>query len=478
MKLTKRFDRHVTIVFIATIIVIMATSYFTFNKVIREHINHQQQAIVPLLTLVTHEIVRPLTISHHMANNYFIKEIANAPTADKKQLVYYLESVAAAYDLLAFIAIEKQNLMIDSDGKQTLLSDKKAEWFHRLKELEGNQFADIGNADNPHLYFDIKLTDEENEFLGFIGVAVDLDDFAERFRKFKDRYGYELFVADSNNDITLTSHALMKTGSHHRRDEIVNLSALPWFDSYQNSSNEEHVSQVTDTTGNQYIVSKVAIPELNWNLFLVAPPNYQQSAYWQQFASKALIILLVSFALYFAFDYTINLFKSNLVKDSETDFLTQLPNRSYLNWKIEELRNKHDAVAVVIADIDKFKAINDKYGHLVGDEVLKVIAKNLADSLRKIDVVARWGGEEFIMILPDTECEHACAITERIRQSIEQQDIELTSASDVLNVTVSFGVAMGNLSEESLNDVIQRADYALYQAKSKGRNQVIRYNES
>ncbi|WP_181902168.1 sensor domain-containing diguanylate cyclase [Thalassotalea euphylliae] len=462
-----------TLIFITTVIVLIMTSYFTFNKVIRDHIHHQQQAVVPLLTLATSEIIRPLTIAHHMANSYYIKQTVQAPQLDKAQVRSYLHGFSNAYKLLAFVAVEQHNLMLDSNGKETSLSDQQAEWFHRLKSLPEEQIADIGNAENPHLYFDVKLRDDDGKFLGFTGVGVDLDEFSARFRTFSDDFGYELFVADQHNDITLTSSSLMKTESHHRRDEIVNLSSLPWFEPYHAMEQQGQANHLVEVDGSDYIISKIAIPALKWDMYLVAPPPYQQSLYWQQLVSTVLIFFLVSLALYFAFEYNITTFKNDLVKDSETDFLTQLPNRSFINWKADDIRNKHRFLSVVITDIDKFKSINDKHGHLAGDEVLKVIAKQLSQSLRQFDVVARWGGEEFIMMLPDTDSEQAYRIAERMRQSIEALKITAPDVATPLQVTASFGLAEGQLAGESLNDIVQLADRALYQAKAKGRNCVV-----
>ncbi|REL35164.1 sensor domain-containing diguanylate cyclase [Thalassotalea euphylliae] len=473
MRLTKRFDRHVTLIFITTVIVLIITSYFTFNKVIRDHFNHQQQALVPLLSLATNEIIRPLTISHHIAKNHFINQVAQADTVNIEQLGSYLKGISDAYGLLAFVAFEKHNFMLDSDYKQAPLTSERAEWFHRLKGSEQEQIADIGNVENPHLYFDVKLRDAQGAFLGFAGVGVDLDHFSASFSTFRDKFGYELYVADQQHNITITSSSLMKTESHHRKDEIVNLTSLPWFEPFAAQEKQGRSSDMVEVNGSQYVISKIAIPELKWHLYLVAPPPYKQSTYWQQLVSTVFVFLLVILALYFAFEYKNTAFKHDLVKDSETDFLTKLPNRSFINWKAEDIRSKHRFLSVVIADIDKFKSINDQHGHLAGDEVLKVIATELSNSLRQFDVVARWGGEEFIIMLPDTGRKQAFEIAERARQTIASRQIRLDKQSPMVNVTLSFGLAEGDLNVESLNDIVKRADRALYQAKENGRNCVV-----
>ena len=130
-------------------------------------------------------------------------------------------------------------------------------------------------------------------------------------------------------------------------------------------------------------------------------------------------------------------------------------------------------MSVVIADIDNFKILNDTYGHLFGDDVLKVIATKLSENLRSIDLTGRWGGEEFIMILPDTTAPQAQEIINRIRTNIAKIPFTPSSTSKECNVTVSFGISDSNLTNISLEEILEKADLALYSAKENGRNQVV-----
>jgi diguanylate cyclase (GGDEF)-like protein len=165
--------------------------------------------------------------------------------------------------------------------------------------------------------------------------------------------------------------------------------------------------------------------------------------------------------------------RTDLVKDSETDYLTQLPNRAFIHWKYAELSNEFKHVSVVIADIDNFKILNDTYGHLFGDDVLKVIARELSKNLRSIDLIGRWGGEEFIFILPDTNAHQAQEIVDRIRLNIAKIPFTPSSTSQKFNVTVSFGVSDSDLANVALEEILIKADKALYSAKTNGRNQVV-----
>jgi diguanylate cyclase (GGDEF)-like protein len=133
-----------------------------------------------------------------------------------------------------------------------------------------------------------------------------------------------------------------------------------------------------------------------------------------------------------------------------------------------------DALSVIMLDVDHFKLINDKRGHSVGDTVLARVAQLLSASVRSCDVVARWGGEEFVIALPSTPLAGATLVAERVREALAESEI-LDPDRNRVDVTASFGVA--ELSPpESLEPLVDRADRAMYGAKSAGRNRVLSTN--
>lgn len=474
MKVIKKFDRYISILFITTIIVISATSYFAFEKVIRSHIKHQQQATIPLFSLITSEVIRPLTISSFMATDQFLINFAQSPAnSNEEVLSQYLEKLSNKYGMLTFVALEKHGYMLDSSNKKLSLDNTQSEWYHRLKILSGNQFADIGNLDDPHLYFDIKLMSDNDDFLGFVGVGIDLNYFATAFKNFDKQFGIELLFTDEEGNIILTSNHLMKTEKHHRSESVINISSLTWYEDFSRFETGQALSNVSvNNGGGDIIISQLPIPEINWHVYILSPPEQQQSQYWQEFVSKLFLIFLVASILYLAFNFILSYFKSNVVKDSETDFLTKLPNRAFVNWRFEQIKKEYHHASVVMADIDHFKIINDDHGHLVGDDVLKIVAKKMAQNIRDIDIAGRWGGEEFVLILPDTSIEQAHTIIDRLRENIQDTVFKSRNDSGTFQVTVSFGITHAKLADINLDSIINQADSALYQAKESGRNKV------
>jgi two-component system cell cycle response regulator len=160
-----------------------------------------------------------------------------------------------------------------------------------------------------------------------------------------------------------------------------------------------------------------------------------------------------------------------------TDALTGLYNRHYLDAHLHNMVNSaitnKKPLSLLIMDMDHFKSVNDTYGHDVGDEVLKQLARRIIDTVRSSDLAARIGGEEFVILMPETDLRNAFGLGERLRGLVERTPFIISHAIGQLNKTVSIGVSSLNLAGDTPIDLIKRADNALYQAKNGGRNQVL-----
>ncbi|MBL4798259.1 MAG: GGDEF domain-containing protein [Oleispira sp.] len=161
-------------------------------------------------------------------------------------------------------------------------------------------------------------------------------------------------------------------------------------------------------------------------------------------------------------------------KKAMHDALTGLPNREAYQQRLEQEVNRQqrygNKLSLMVCDIDLFKRINDNYGHLAGDKVLKIIAKSLQVNLRDSDFIARFGGEEFVALMPETSREEAKIVAEKLRKKIENSPFNFKK--ERVQITISFGIS--EFTEgDSANDVFERADKALYKAKENGRNQVL-----
>jgi two-component system, cell cycle response regulator len=160
-----------------------------------------------------------------------------------------------------------------------------------------------------------------------------------------------------------------------------------------------------------------------------------------------------------------------------TDQLTGLHNRRYMARHLDTLmKSSADSgkpISFLIMDIDYFKSVNDNHGHDSGDEVLKEFANRISANVRGIDLACRYGGEEFVVVMPDTDLAFAYTVAERLRQSVEVAPFRINRPPNSLRITVSIGMASSVGGDDSADGLLHRADQALYRAKREGRNRVI-----
>lgn len=160
-----------------------------------------------------------------------------------------------------------------------------------------------------------------------------------------------------------------------------------------------------------------------------------------------------------------------------TDQLTGLYNRRYMASHLATLIGSASEagrqLSLLILDIDYFKSINDTHGHDVGDQILREFAKRIVQNVRNVDLVCRYGGEEFVVIMPDTDQSFAYMVAERLRQHVASVPFPIDRAPGSVNVTISIGVTTSDGTESSADVLMRQADQALYRAKRDGRNRVV-----
>jgi two-component system cell cycle response regulator len=160
-----------------------------------------------------------------------------------------------------------------------------------------------------------------------------------------------------------------------------------------------------------------------------------------------------------------------------TDALTSLHNRRYmeshLGTLVDEAAARGKPLSLLILDIDYFKSVNDNFGHDAGDDVLREFATRVRKSIRGIDLACRYGGEEFVIVMPETDLHVAGMVAERLRRSIAGEPFAVNKGTNRIEVTISIGLSTLELKGEPVADVLKRADTALYRAKHDGRNRVV-----
>ncbi|WP_228028221.1 sensor domain-containing diguanylate cyclase [Chitinibacter fontanus] len=420
------------------------------------------------------DMLRPVFISSQMAHDTFVRDWMLKGEQDTSQIVRYLTEVKEKNGTFtSFLVSDKTHRYYHPGGvlKEVRESDVRDAWFFRVRAMktpfETNVDADMAHRDRMTIFINHQVLDFQGQFIGAIGVGVTLDTMAQLLKSYEQRFGRRIYFVNPRGEVVLTAQKTQLRGSirdhlglNQVAAQIINQDTKPTQLSYQ-------------LNGQEIQLNSRFIPELGW--YLIVEQNETeilrpvQRILLINLAISALITLLVlAVAL-----YSINRTQCQLEQLASTDALTQLPNRQafevVLQQKLNELARRPRAISGVFMDIDWFKQINDQFGHAQGDAVLQEFAQLLRHQSRASDVVARWGGEEFILILDDCDLDNAVELAEKLRQTVEQHPFQLPRQT---GITISVGVTQWQ-EQESSADFFQRLDDLLYQAKTTGRNQVV-----
>ena len=440
-------------------------TYSAIDNIVAEQSRVQQETVSPVYELVRDELLRPLYIAETFASSVDFMMSMDSSEFDEEFLLRRLQDIEQDLDLTFFVASERTRKQYFSDGSTLNLVEGEVAWYFQAKAQDKDIVADLGQVGDVHLFFDVKVYSSDREFLGYVGVGKPIRQFIDTFDEYKARFGYDFLFVNDKNEIILTSlPELVVTDAY-----IPTLESLEWFD-HGDSSQSSHDSEVIQLDDEDFLISEYGIEQLGWRLLLLTPLEARQAQTTRAFLISAVTSMVSVSLLAMAIACLMLLYKKRLEKKTEIDLLTGLPNRNFIERCYAQKRRDGGAICAIIIDLDHFKQINDTHGHDAGDRVLKAAASVFNDVLRDHDIVGRWGGEEFVMLLPAKSMETGKAIAERARRRLENLTIELRESS--VSITASFGVAFSPDRSESLADLLARADKVLYEAKEMGRNQV------
>ncbi|MEM7762749.1 MAG: sensor domain-containing diguanylate cyclase [Pseudomonadota bacterium] len=439
------------------------------GNIVAEQSRQQQQAVSPVYKLVRDELLRPLYIAETFASSIHFTTTMDSTALDEDALIDRLKKMEEDLDLIFFVASEQTRRQYFSNGRKLELVEGEVAWYFEAIERDRDFMADLGQVGDVHLFFDVKIYGPEREFLGYVGVGKRIQQFLDTFDRFKSLYGYDFLFVDNENKIILSSLPdLVVTGAY-----IPTLDSLEGFQA-NTSPDQSYDSELIKVQDDDFLISEFRIEELGWRLLLLSPLEARQASTTRAFVTSVLAAIVMVAVLTGVFLVLLLLYRRGLERKAEVDILTGLPNRNYVQRRIEQWQRSDERLSVVIIDLDHFKTVNDTYGHEAGDRVLKAAADTFKRCLSERDVIGRWGGEEFVMLIPSTSIAVGSDIAERARQELEQ--LMVATQDSTVSITASFGVAFGSARESSLRDLLSNADEALYIAKQNGRNQVRLHN--
>jgi diguanylate cyclase (GGDEF)-like protein len=319
------------------------------------------------------------------------------------------------------------------------------------------------------MFINYKIKDYEQKLIAITGVGVKLENIESMLDSFKKKYRYDVYFVSNKGEIILHTKEFNKRGNISSINGIKNLQKRIFEDKI---NKHEYINE-----NNKYLLHTKYIKELNLYLFVEVNKKDYMNDLNHRFYMNLLVSVLVTLLIVFIIINFINIYQKRLEKIANEDVLTGLDNRRKFNSDIESMfeqfyRKNISNLTLVILDIDNFKYVNDKYGHLVGDKVLIRFAEILKNSLRSSDFVARWGGEEFSILLINTQTEECLKLAQKIRLAIKEDKI----LYEYLNESITSSFGMGRLeNNESIDALISKVDSALYEAKATGKDKVINF---
>lgn len=451
------------------------SSFVSYHFATKTLIGQIQENNLPLTSdnvysHVQRDLLSPVLISSLMAQDTFVKDWVNSGESDPKKIINYLKEIQQKYDsVTAFFVSTNSQKYYHSSGilKTVSKDDPQDEWFYNMLSFQGeyqiNLEADTADVNRTTFFINHKITDSTGRILGIIGLGLASDRIRTLIDDYQQTFGRTILFVDHEGNIKLH-------GSAFNRPLNINDDAPLSDVAKQLHTSKEHSLSYTRNGDNIFLVSRLVEP-LGWYLLVEETAQSDKNitqALWFNLAISGLMTLLVGWIL----SYWLRLFQKHINQLAIKDHLTNLASRqgfepSFHNM-LETASRNLEPLSILLLDIDHFKRVNDNYGHLQGDSVLKQIAKILDASVRQCDAIGRWGGEEFIVALAQCDAHSATEVAEKIRRSIEQGTIIEKDSSVV--ITASVGVAEFDF-KESADELFSRADKALYRAKNSGRNQ-------
>ena len=448
------------------LISIVTLVHISVSKIVAEQSRAQQQSYSPALQLIVEQLMQPLHISQTLAKAKELNDLMRNPLNNEDQIFATLKRLNQEFSLNFFIASEISRIQYNSEGEKIELTEDKVDWYFRYKAQPENAMADIGQWQNPQFYIDLKIYDDEGNFLGVFGVGKSLDAFTHVFDEYKKTYGYDFIFVDQNKDITLTSDPeLLVKGVTFK-----NLTDLPWFQALKPDQQQTSLNNLLlQINGQEALIAELNIQPFDWTLYIITPLQSRKTEISRGFIISIVILLAAIFGLFLLIYNLMYYFKKDMQKIRQIDILNELANRNNIALKFEELMHEKESVSLVLIDLDNFKPINETHGGKAGDIVLRQVAQMLLSNIRDTDILGRWCGEEFILLMPDTGPHEAAELCQELCKKLAATTI--TTDTTTIQITASFGISF-TATPRNLSEVVSVADDALFSAKRDGRNMV------
>ncbi|MGF6695156.1 diguanylate cyclase (GGDEF)-like protein [Metapseudomonas resinovorans] len=421
------------------------------------------------------DLVRPILISSMMSRDTFVRDWVMQGEKDIEPMTRYLREIQEHYGAFtSFFISERTFTYYQTKGVLKKVNPKEPRdiWYFRVRDMkesyEINVDVDMANQDQLTIFINYKVFDYDGKFLGATGVGLTVDAVIKLIDEYQRRYDRSVYFVDTTGRIVLTGADGGPQGARVGQS----LAEVPGLEGLQAKLRRPQTGKFEyHEHGRDHYLNVRYIPELDWYLFVDKHEGGLLASLRNTLYLNLLICLLVTAVVLVLVIRLMRRYQHSIAALATTDSLTGLPNRRgfelLAGQALQEARRDRKPLVALMLDLDHFKMLNDTYGHQAGDEVLLGFAQNLRDSLRQSDIICRWGGEEFIILLKDTGNSTAHQLAEKVRSEVAAKRYPFKGVN--LQVTTSIGLAQMH-PDDSLDSLIGRADRGLYRAKQSGRN--------
>ena len=453
-------------------------SIINYLKNVRDTQAQLQNTSLPLsvdniYTEIQQRMIEPLLVSSLMSHDTFLRDWLLEGETDMNGIVRYLTEIQQKYDIFTtFLVSDKTKNYYHARGLIDVVNKENSAdaWYFRFmaqpEPYEINLDYNANLSESLIMFINYKVMNYKNEIIGATGVGVKIMNIETMLNSFKTKYKYDVYFVSENGEITLFAKGLNKRG---------NIGTIEGLKEIKESvfKGEQSQFEYKGTEG-EYLLNTKYIDKLKLHLFVEINKKEYIGDLKKTFYVNLSISLLVTLLVTLIIIYTINIYQNQLVQLANEDALTGLANRRKFNEQFEKhyklYKKGVNRLTLLLIDIDDFKEVNDTFGHLVGDDTLMRVAEILRTELRVSDIIARWGGEEFALLLVDVPSQNALEIAQKICYAIREDAL----LHDMLQQKLTVSIGLGELTSlESQDGLVHKVDLALYEAKKAGKDQVI-----
>jgi diguanylate cyclase (GGDEF)-like protein len=425
-----------------------------------------------IISSLEHDLLQPVLASGLMADNTFLEEALSKGESNTGRLSSYLKGVQQKTGAITtFLVSEATRQYYHPSGvlKQVSEEDPQDLWYSRFRKsnqpIEINIDRDTADLSRTTAFINVRLQDDGGRFLGATGLGLDLRYLQNQLTRFQQQYGARILLVDRSGKVVLSSD-----GSSGTLQKIYGFESIS-----QQILQKSETNLRVNERGNDLYIRTTRIANIGWTLVVIQKRSAEQTAFIELFIQNLVAAVLVSLVLLVVAQLTLGRDQQRLETIAQTDNLSGLLNRRVFEPLFQQLcaqsQRRKEPLTVALIDIDHFKKVNDIYGHLIGDQAICHVSSRLVRHLREADPLFRWGGEEFLILMPGCSLKEAHQRLESIRLDLSGHPLDIDGQAEGLDLTLSFGLTLHQPGETSAQ-MLQRVDQALYAAKHAGRNRI------